>query len=149
MAKPYRPCVVGVFRNQRGEVLLGERADNRGQWQLPQGGVDAGEEWEAALRREMAEELGIFDLVIVKHSTQPVRYDFPPELTTKIARRFSGQEQQWFLLELPDGVEPDLAQASDDEFAAWRWAPPAEAIAAIVPFKRQAYEQGFSQLGLV
>lgn len=145
----YRPCVLGVITNDQGRVLVGERAEPPGAWQFPQGGLDAGETPEQGILREMAEEVGLRQLVIVKRTQTPIRYHFPATMTSDIARHFRGQDQIWFLLRLVAGEMPDLERASDREFTALAWVSPSDALARVVEFKRQAYIQGLKALGLL
>ena len=151
MADPlYRPCVLGVFTNDAGQVLVGERRRPRSSWQFPQGGIDPGESPEAAVRREMREELGVLGAVeIVRQLPDPLRYDFPPGLEGPHAKAYKGQEQVWFLLRFAPGDGPDLARAADDEFTALAWVTPEEALERAVPAKRDAYLQGLTALGLL
>jgi putative (di)nucleoside polyphosphate hydrolase len=148
MVKPYRDCVVAVIRNQKGQVLAGERADAKGAWQLPQGGVDAGESADEALFRELREEIGTDRLQVVRKLPELIRYDFPAELDSGPARNYCGQQQTWYLLELlPDGV-PNLA-ISDGEFQDIQWMQPEALVRGIVPWKQEAYRAGLKALGLL
>ena len=96
MDKPYRPCVVAVIQNQAGWLLVGERADHAGAWQLPQGGIDEGETAQEALFRELKEEIGTDQLELVRTSAVKIRYDFPAEVQRERMKAFRGQEQDWF-----------------------------------------------------
>ena len=98
----YRPSVLAVFLRSDGKVLLGMRSDI-GCWQFPQGGVDPGENAEQALYREMQEELGCSDFSILKRSSDEIRYDFPETIKAKIAKKYKGQQQQWFLCRYDEG----------------------------------------------
>lgn len=144
----YRPCVLGVFTNDAGQVLVGERKRPRSSWQFPQGGIDPGESPEAAIRREMREELGCGEVEILRRLSEALRYDFPADVTGPHANRFRGQEQVWFLLRFASGTGPDLARAVDDEFVALAWVSPAMALERAVDFKRAAYAVGLARLGL-
>ena len=148
MKLPYRQAVVGVFINPAKDILAGERADIRGQWQLPQGGMNASETPELALHREMVEELGTDEFEIIKQAKHPTTYDFPANLDTAISKKYRGQQQYWFKLRFINSAQPILAQA-DDEFAAFSWLSSAELLARIVSWKRQAYHQGLQRLGCV
>ncbi len=141
----YRRGVVGVFIDSLGKVLVAERSDVPGAWQFPQGGVEDGESWVAAVHREMQEELGLDHVEIVRAGNSLVRYDFPPG-RKPFSSNFLGQEQQWFLM--TTGAEPNL-QAADGEFTAWKWVPVHEAVEAVVEWKRGAYRSGLSSLGLL
>src|SRR5689334_19905954 len=99
MQKPYRPCVVAVIKNKNGHVLAGERADCKGAWQLPQGGIDPGETAETALFRELREEIGTDRVRILQRLPQAITYEFPASMQRQGLKAFRGQSQDWFLLE--------------------------------------------------
>lgn len=146
--KKYRQCVVGVFINNTGKVLVGERSDAPGNWQFPQGGVEAGERPEQAILREMTEELGASSIEIIKTASETCRYDFPADLNTKIAHSYRGQEQTWFLLRFQNGFEP-TAVAGDGEFRAFKWTTPDLALDKIIGWKKDCYSSGLKLLGLL
>ncbi len=148
MEKPYRPCVVAVIQNEKGLLLAGERTDQPGSWQLPQGGVDPGETPLIAILRELHEEIGNSALDIVKHHAEWIRYNFPPEFATGRMAQWAGQEQQWFLLRFKAGETAHL-ELSEGEFSALKWIKPIELLAGIVHWKKQAYQMGLSAFGLL
>lgn len=146
MDKPYRPCVVAVIKNREGWLLAGERADCKNAWQLPQGGVDPGESSEAALFRELREEIGTDQVRILRRLETPITYDFPQNMTKNGLKSFRGQTQDWYLLELIDESQmPDLS-AADGEFQSLRWMLPEDLIAGIIAWKKDAYERGLKAL---
>jgi len=145
----YRPCVLAVFTNRDGLVLVAERTQPTNSWQFPQGGIDPGETPEIAVRREMREELGVKHVDIIGRTAGAIRYFFPAGLQTEIAKKYRGQDQVWFHLQLPVNEVPDLAQATDKEFQAIDWVSPLEALNRVVAFKREAYQQGLTELGLL
>ena len=149
MKREYRPCVLGVLSNAAGEVLVAERAEPRGSWQFPQGGIDAGESPEEALRREIFEELGLSEFTIISRAKETVRYEFPTEFASNIAKKFRGQEQVWFHIQCRFGALPDLSKATDKEFVALEWIRVQEVLNRIVGFKRNAYQTGLQLLGLI
>jgi putative (di)nucleoside polyphosphate hydrolase len=141
----HRPNVGVVLFHPDGRVWYGRRADTPGphNWQFPQGGVDEGEDHEAAARRELAEETGVTSAEPLAEIQQWIAYDFPPGYGgTKQARGWRGQKQKWFAFRFTGGEsEIDLEQHAEIEFDAWRWGRLDEAPGLIVPFKRKAYEQ--------
>lgn len=140
---PYRPCVGVMMINAGGQVFVGQRMDqNQDAWQMPQGGVDAGEAPRDAALRELWEETGVrADLVEILAETRDwLPYDLPHDLVPRIWKgRYRGQEQKWFLVRfLGRDDQIDIATAHP-EFSRWRWQPVADLIANIVPFKAAVY----------
>jgi putative (di)nucleoside polyphosphate hydrolase len=139
----YRPNVGVVVFHPDGRVWLGHRVGLPPQegWQFPQGGVDAGEDLEAAARRELAEETAIRSVSVLGRTEDWLSYDYPPDLRgSKAARGWKGQKQIWFAFGF-DGEEAEIDLTADHhvEFDAWRWARLHEAAELIVPFKRPVY----------
>jgi len=142
---PYRPCVGVVLIDRRGMIFAGRRKDTDAPaWQMPQGGIDKGEDPEAAALRELQEEAGVRpDRVEVMGRTPDwVTYDLPPELLGKVwGGKYRGQKQLWFLLRfLGEDAEIDIA-TEHPEFRDWRWVTADEMLEAIVPFKRAVYAE--------
>ena len=114
---PYRPCVGVMLLNRDGHVFTGQRIDSdQPAWQMPQGGLDPGEDHRTAALRELEEETGIpaSRVEILAETAEPVRYDLPPELLGKVWKgRYRGQEQHWVLMRfLGEDAEVNLATRS-------------------------------------
>ena len=141
---PYRPCAGVVLINADGLIFTGERIDTPGAWQMPQGGIDDGEDPLTAALRELEEETGVPASAVTVLAETPgwIRYDLPDHLRGKLWKgRFAGQTQKWVLMRL-DGSDDliDIAQ-KHPEFQRWRWSSKAEVLRDIVPFKRDVYTQ--------
>ena len=150
-ALPYRPCVGVMLVNQDGRIFVGQRNDrDQEAWQMPQGGIDKGEDPRDAALRELWEETGVTaDLVTVDAETEGwVAYDLPHDVVPNIWKgRYKGQEQKWFLLRF-NGSDDQIDIATEHpEFTQWKWIDPADVVASIVPFKRAVYEQVLAELG--
>jgi putative (di)nucleoside polyphosphate hydrolase len=129
--------------NPDGLVFVGRRTDTAGAaWQMPQGGIDAGETPRAAALRELAEEVGTDKAEILAESQDWLNYDLPAELQGRIwGGRFRGQSQKWFLARFT-GKDGDIdINGSHPEFDDWRWLPLDELSRHIVEFKRAVYDQ--------
>jgi putative (di)nucleoside polyphosphate hydrolase len=128
--------------NPAGLVFAGERHDMPGAWQMPQGGIDLGETPAEAALRELGEETGVPPALVAPLAEAPgwIRYDLPPELLGRVwGGRWRGQEQKWFLYRFL-GRDADVRlDRAHPEFARWRWIAADDLLAAIVPFKRDAY----------
>jgi putative (di)nucleoside polyphosphate hydrolase len=140
---PYRPAAGIMLLNPEGNVWVGQRLDSTLEaWQMPQGGVDEGEDVEAAALRELEEETGIgSDLVeLLARSREELHYDLPTDLIGKLWKgRYRGQRQTWFLARFL-GTDADVnLETPHPEFRTWRWAGPHELVDLIVPFKRHLY----------
>jgi predicted amidohydrolase/8-oxo-dGTP pyrophosphatase MutT (NUDIX family) len=144
--KPYRLNVAIIVVNDAGFVLVGERSDRPGAWQIPQGGIEEGETPEVAAMREAQEELGTDQLEILARSGKSYRYDFPEWLSSQpIAKKFKGQDQIYFVMKFKANAKPSL-QDSDGEFCNFSWMPPEHLIERTIEFKRDIYKQAFKDL---
>lgn len=150
-ALPYRPCVGVMLVNQEGRIFVGQRNDrDQDAWQMPQGGIDKGEDPRDAALRELWEETGVTsDLVTVDAETEGwVAYDLPHDVVPNIWKgRYKGQEQKWFLLRFNGSDDQVNIATEHPEFTQWKWIDPTDVVASIVPFKRAVYEQVLAELG--
>jgi putative (di)nucleoside polyphosphate hydrolase len=139
---PYRRGVGIALIDGRGRVFVAERIDTPGTWQMPQGGIDKGEQPRAAARRELLEETGISAARIVAVTRGWLRYDLPDELAHRVwGGKYRGQEQKWFLMRFL-GQDADIdVNAGHAEFSRWKWLPFARLPLVIVGFKRDIYRK--------
>ena len=142
-ALPYRPCAGIMLLNADGLVFVGQRLDSAlDAWQMPQGGIDKGEDAEAAAFRELGEETGIAPHLaqVIARSAGEHLYDLPPHMIGKMWKgKYRGQRQIWFLMRFL-GSDADINIATHtQEFRAWRWAERDSLVDLIVPFKRELY----------
>ncbi|MEE9374797.1 MAG: RNA pyrophosphohydrolase [Rhizobiaceae bacterium] len=150
---PYRPNVGIMVLNTEGKVWTGNRANTIGTeyenannlWQMPQGGIDEGEDAHIASLRELYEETGMKSVTLLDSTDDWIYYDFPAELTKKISEKHRGQKQKWFAYrfegdesEIQINPPPDGHKA---EFDNWRWEDMHRLPELIVEFKRGVYEQ--------
>ena len=145
---PYRPCVGIMLVNAEGKVWIGDRIGysddtHDTSWQMPQGGIDKGEEAQEAALRELKEEVGTDKAEIIQESAHWYNYDLPKEILGKALKgKFCGQTQRWFLLHFTgEDSDIDITADAHQEFSAWRWADIDELAGLIVPFKRVVYAQ--------
>ena len=138
---PYRPCVGIMLLNRDGAVFVAKRIDMPSDaWQMPQGGIDRGEDPRAAALRELEEEIGTAKAEILCESRVWLKYDLPVELSGGIwGGRYRGQRQKWFVMRFT-GSDADINLATEHpEFDAWQWVAADRLPDLIVSFKRQLY----------
>ncbi|RFB78761.1 RNA pyrophosphohydrolase [Methylovirgula sp. 4M-Z18] len=149
----YRPCVGVMVLNAKGLVFMGRRKNRRQvehtapnyEWQMPQGGIDPGEDpYEAALR-ELREETNISSVSLLAEAKDWYSYDLPDEIIRSAWKgRFRGQTQKWFALRFEGDeseIDIDAPGGHKPEFDAWRWEKMARLPELIIPFKRAVYER--------
>lgn len=142
----YRPCVGTMLVNGEGKVFVGKRIDNKegDWWQMPQGGVDEGEELDVAMLRELGEETGAKPkhLHILHRMEEELFYDLPDELQGKLwGGCYRGQRQRWYLVRFT-GTDDDIDLEAHEhpEFCEWKWVDADLLPELIVPFKKPVYE---------
>jgi putative (di)nucleoside polyphosphate hydrolase len=151
---PYRHSVGLCLFNTEGSVLIAERRDRRGSWQMPQGGVMKGEALHITALRELKEEIGTDQAELIAHIPEKLRYEFPDWLQYRggvFRGKYRGQEQDWFALRYL-GADTDIKLVNEHEkelpeFIAWRWAKLPEVLNLIVEFKRPVYERVIQEFG--
>lgn len=145
----YRRGVGVMLLNETGKVFVGARIDNTDDaWQMPQGGIDEGEEpWSTALR-ELEEETGIAPQLVERVATchERLRYDLPLDLRDKLwGGKYVGQDQDWYLARFVGSDSAVNIATKHPEFREWKWIEPAQLPALIVPFKRDLYRRLLSE----
>ncbi|CAM5349450.1 putative (di)nucleoside polyphosphate hydrolase [Aquamicrobium terrae] len=151
---PYRPCVGTMVLDARGLVWVGHRIPEPDSefsgtaqlWQMPQGGIDKGEEPLAAARRELYEETGMESLDLVGEAPGWINYDLPPHLVGIAFRgKYRGQTQKWFAFRFHGDVSEIRINPPPGghtaEFDRWDWRPMRDLSSLIVPFKRKVYDE--------
>lgn len=141
----YRSGVGIMLINNEKKIFVGKRIDNKSDaWQMPQGGIDSGEDEDLAMFRELREETGILrqDVEIVSKSQGHLYYHLPYNLQKKFwGGKYIGQKQKWYLLNfLGDNSKIDI-NTDSAEFSAWKWIEKHELTSLIVGFKREMYEK--------
>lgn len=141
---PYRPCVGICLFNAEGFVFVGERLDSPGAWQMPQGGIDPGEDAITAAYRELYEEVGTDKADIIRVHDKTLFYDIPEDVLARLpwGKQFRGQEQTWVALRFT-GKESDinLKAHTHPEFGRYKWVALFDVPKMIVPFKIETYAQ--------
>ena len=139
---PMRTGVGIIVLNNENKVFVGKRKDNPGdKWQMPQGGVDEGEDFITAMRRELMEETSIKTIKILKELDKIYQYELPENLLGIIWKgKFRGQKQKWFITRfLGEDKEINL-NTKHQEFIEWKWINPSELPNVIVSFKKELYK---------
>ncbi len=156
----YRPCVGIMLLNANNEAWIGRRFEKQNDdgvgkwWQMPQGGIDEGEDTKAAASRELYEETGITHASVIEESSRWYTYDLPDHLIGQSwGGKYRGQKQKWLAMrfEGQDGEIQLKVPGHKQEFDEWRWAKMSLVLDLIIPFKRSVYEEllkDFAHLGI-
>jgi len=148
---PMRKGVGIIVLNKNNKVFVGKRKDNPGdKWQMPQGGVDEGENYIAAMRRELHEETSITNIKIVKEIESIFEYELPENLIGIIWKgKFRGQMQKWFITRFIGQDDEINLKTTNPEFREWKWLEPKDLPYVIVDFKKNLYLKLLEEIYLV
>ena len=138
---PMRTGVGIIVLNNNNQVFVGKRKDNPGdKWQMPQGGVDKGEDFTTAMRRELIEETSIKNIKILKEIQNMYQYELPKNLVGIIWKgKFRGQRQKWFITKFLGKDDEINLDTKHPEFIDWKWIDPKDLPEVIVDFKKELY----------
>jgi|TARA_B110000259_G_C13990733_1_gene392354 putative (di)nucleoside polyphosphate hydrolase len=139
---PYRPCAGIMLLNNKGKVFVARRIDTDTEaWQMPQGGIENGEDPKVAAIRELEEETGITQADIIAEYQDWLTYDLPDKLYGKVWKgRYGGQTMKWYVMRF-HGEDSDInIKTRHPEFSSWRWVDMNDLQEIIVPFKRDIYK---------
>ena len=138
---PMRTGVGIIVLNNNNQVFVGKRKDNPGdKWQMPQGGVDKGEDFITAMRRELIEETSIKNIKILKEIQNIYQYELPKDLVGIIWKgKFRGQRQKWFITKFLGKDDEINLDTQHPEFIDWKWIDPQDLPEVIVDFKKKLY----------
>jgi len=145
---PMRDGVGAIILNNENKVFVGKRKDNPfNNWQMPQGGVDHGESYLAAMKREIFEETSIKNLEVLKEIDGFFEYELPKNLVGIIWKgKYRGQKQKWFILRFIGSENEINLKTSNPEFIEWKWIFPNELPEVIVDFKKDMYTDLLNKL---
>ena len=148
---PMRNGVGIIVLNKNNKVFVGKRKDNPGdKWQMPQGGVDEGEDYITAMKRELIEETGISSIKVIKELEKIYQYELPENLIGIIWKgKYRGQKQKWFITRFL-GEESEInLNTKHAEFIDWKWIKPKLLPEVIVNFKKELYLNLLTEINLV
>lgn len=140
---PYRPCAGIMLLNAENKVFVAKRIDTKVEaWQMPQGGIDEGEDTREAALRELEEETGINNVTVIDEYEGWLTYDLPDELYGKVWKgRYGGQTMKWYLMRF-NGKDADInIETEHAEFSEWKWSDMKDLPHMIVPFKKDIYQK--------
>ena len=148
---PMRLGVGIIILNKNNQVFVGKRKDNPGdRWQMPQGGVENGEDFRSAMKRELYEETSIENIKIIKEIEQFYEYELPKNLVSIIWKgKFRGQKQKWFITKFTDNEDKINLKTKHPEFIEWKWINVEMLPEVIVEFKKDLYTKLLKEIKLV
>ncbi len=148
---PMRSGVGIIILNNNNQVFVGKRKDNPGnKWQMPQGGVDEGESFYSAMKRELFEETGIKNIKILKELEKIYQYELPENLVGIIWKgKYKGQKQKWFITRFLGKDNEININTKYPEFIDWKWIEPKKLPEVIVNFKKKLYMDLLREINLV
>ncbi len=138
---PLRKGVGIIVLNNNNQVFVGKRKDNPiDKWQMPQGGIDEGEDFITAMKRELYEETSIKSIKILKQIERSYEYELPDHLVGIIWKgKFRGQKQKWFVTKFLGNDNEINLKTKHPEFIDWKWIDPKKLPEVIVDFKKDLY----------
>ena len=148
---PLRTGVGVILLNSKNKIFVGKRKDNPGdKWQMPQGGVDNGEDFHTAMKRELHEETSIKNIKIIKEINQLYEYELPKDLIGIIWKgKFRGQKQKWFIAKFLGNESEINLNTKQPEFIEWKWINAEKLPEVIVDFKKNLYLSLLKEIKLV
>ena len=148
---PLRTGVGIIVLNKQNKIFVGKRKDNPGdKWQMPQGGVDKGEDYITAMKRELKEETGIENIKIIKEIEKIYQYELPEDLVGIIWKgKYRGQKQKWFITRFLGEEKEINLNTKHAEFIDWKWIEPKLLPEIIVNFKKDLYLNLLKEINLV
>ena len=148
---PLRTGVGIIVLNKQNKIFVGKRKDNPGnKWQMPQGGVDIGENFITAMKRELAEETSIRNIEIIKEIEKIYQYELPEDLVGIIWKgKYRGQKQKWFITRFLGEEKEINLNTKHAEFIDWKWIEPKFLPEVIVSFKKDLYINLLKEINLV
>ena len=148
---PLRTGVGIIVLNKQNKIFVGKRKDNPGdKWQMPQGGVDEGEDYITAMKRELKEETSIENIKIIKEIEKIYQYELPEDLVGIIWKgKYRGQKQKWFITRFLGEEKEINLNTKHAEFIDWKWIEPKFLPEVIVDFKKDLYLNLLKEINLV
>ena len=148
---PFRTGVGIIVLNKQNKIFVGKRKDNPGdKWQMPQGGVDEGEDYITAMKRELLEETSIQNIEIIKEIDKIYQYELPENLIGIIWKgKYRGQKQKWFITRFLGEEKEINLNTKHAEFIDWKWIEPKLLPEVIVNFKKDLYLNLLKEINLV